>query len=62
MTNGLRKILFAGGGTGGHLFSGIAVAELLRESRPEVEALFVGTPFGLEKEIVPGAGFQLRFI
>lgn len=62
MNDGLRKILIAGGGTGGHLFSGIAVAEQFRERHPEVEILFVGTPFGLEKEIVPGAGFPLRFI
>ena len=62
MTEGLSKILFAGGGTGGHLFSGIAVAEYLREKKPGIEILFVGTPFGLEKEIVPAAGFPLRFI
>ncbi|MCC6273229.1 MAG: undecaprenyldiphospho-muramoylpentapeptide beta-N-acetylglucosaminyltransferase [Deltaproteobacteria bacterium] len=62
MTKAPIKILFAGGGTGGHLFSGIAVAERLRESRPEAEILFVGTPFGLEKDIVPSAGFPLRTI
>lgn len=62
MNDRLGKILFAGGGTGGHLFSGIAVAEQFRDKHPEVEILFVGTPFGLEKEIVPKAGFALRFI
>ncbi|HCU23703.1 MAG TPA: undecaprenyldiphospho-muramoylpentapeptide beta-N-acetylglucosaminyltransferase [Deltaproteobacteria bacterium] len=56
------KILFAGGGTGGHLFSGIAVAEEIRRRMPKAEVLFVGTPFGLEKSIVPEAGFPLRFI
>jgi len=56
------KFLFAGGGTGGHLYSGIAVAERLRERRPEAEVLFVGTRNGLEKEIVPAAGFKLDFI
>ncbi|HEX5034490.1 MAG TPA: undecaprenyldiphospho-muramoylpentapeptide beta-N-acetylglucosaminyltransferase [bacterium] len=56
------KFLFAGGGTGGHLFSGIAVAELLRERLPGSRVLFVGTRNGLEKDIVPKAGFDLDFI
>ncbi|MFO1464144.1 MAG: undecaprenyldiphospho-muramoylpentapeptide beta-N-acetylglucosaminyltransferase [bacterium] len=56
------RILFAGGGTGGHLFSGIAVAERFRSRDPAAQILFVGTPFGLEKDIVPRAGFELRFI
>ncbi len=56
------KIIFAGGGTGGHLFSGIAVAQVMREKFPESEALFVGTPFGLEKELVPQFGFPVKFI
>ncbi|MCE9624446.1 MAG: undecaprenyldiphospho-muramoylpentapeptide beta-N-acetylglucosaminyltransferase [Deltaproteobacteria bacterium] len=62
MNDGPLKILIAGGGTGGHLFSGIAVAEQFRDIHPKTEILFVGTPFGLEKEIVPKAGFALRFI
>src|SRR5262249_2560123 len=47
---------------GGHLFSGIAVAEQLRERHPECELRFVGTSLGLEKDIVPRAGFPLSFI
>lgn len=56
------KILFAGGGTGGHLYSGIAIAEEVRKKYPSAEVLFVGTPYGLEKEIVPACGFALDFI
>jgi UDP-N-acetylglucosamine--N-acetylmuramyl-(pentapeptide) pyrophosphoryl-undecaprenol N-acetylglucosamine transferase len=56
------KILFAGGGTGGHLFSGIAVADLIRREFPEASILFVGTPRGLEKEIVPECGYPLQLI
>jgi UDP-N-acetylglucosamine--N-acetylmuramyl-(pentapeptide) pyrophosphoryl-undecaprenol N-acetylglucosamine transferase len=56
------KILFAGGGTGGHLFSGIAVAEEIRRHYPEAKVLFVGTSLGLETEIVPKAGFPLKLI
>ena len=45
MSNGKTpyKFLFAGGGTGGHLFPAIAVAEQIREMKPESEILFVGT-------------------
>ena len=56
------KIIFAGGGTGGHLYSGIAVADLIRKNYPEAKILFVGTPFGLEKEIVPECGYDLKFV
>lgn len=56
------RIIFAGGGTGGHLFSGIAVAEEIRSQFPAAQILFVGTPFGMEKEIIPKAGFPLEFI
>ena len=60
MPRGLR-LLLAAGGTGGHLFPGIAVAEAAqREIGAEV--LFVGTANGLEKEIVPRLGFPLRLI
>ncbi len=60
MSRGLRLVL-AAGGTGGHLFPGIAVAEAIqREAGAEV--LFVGTANGMEKEIVPRLGFPLRLI
>jgi len=55
------KILFAGGGTGGHVFPMIAVAEaVLQLSRAEV--LFVGTERGLEAKIVPERGYPIRFM
>lgn len=56
------KILFAGGGTGGHLFSGVAVADVVRRDYPEAKILFVGTKLGMEKEIVPRQGYEIRFI
>ena len=47
------KVMIAGGGTGGHVFPGIAVAEELRRSRPDAEVVFVGGRRGLEAVTVP---------
>lgn len=54
------RVLIAGGGTGGHIYPGIAVAEELRRLRPETEFLFVGSDRGLESRVVPEAGFALE--
>jgi UDP-N-acetylglucosamine--N-acetylmuramyl-(pentapeptide) pyrophosphoryl-undecaprenol N-acetylglucosamine transferase len=56
------KILIAGGGTGGHVYPGIAVAEELRRMRPDIDVVFVGGRRGLEASAVPDAGFPIRFI
>jgi UDP-N-acetylglucosamine--N-acetylmuramyl-(pentapeptide) pyrophosphoryl-undecaprenol N-acetylglucosamine transferase len=56
------KLVIAGGGTGGHLFPGIAVAEALVDLVPGAEVLFVGTERGIEKRAVPKAGFSLATI
>lgn len=56
------KLVIAGGGTGGHLFPGIAVAEALLEIDPQAEVLFVGTARGIEVRAVPKAGFKLELI
>jgi len=54
-------MIVAGGGTGGHLFPGLAVAEALRR-RGSSEVLFVGSSFGIEARVVPAAGFGLRLL
>jgi len=56
---GLR-IIIAGGGTGGHLFPGIALAETFREREPLSEVLFVGTRRGLEARVLGPLGYALR--
>ena len=56
------RVLIAGGGTGGHLFPGIALAEELLTRHPNNDVLFVGTQRGLEARIVPTAGYKLDVI
>ncbi len=53
-----RTVIFAGGGTGGHLFPGIAVARELLDREPEARVLFVGSQKVIELEIVSGSGFE----
>jgi UDP-N-acetylglucosamine--N-acetylmuramyl-(pentapeptide) pyrophosphoryl-undecaprenol N-acetylglucosamine transferase len=55
-------VLVAAGGTGGHLFPGIAVADELRRRDPGVRVVFVGTPRGLESRLVPRAGYALELL
>jgi UDP-N-acetylglucosamine--N-acetylmuramyl-(pentapeptide) pyrophosphoryl-undecaprenol N-acetylglucosamine transferase len=55
------RVLIAGGGTGGHLFPGIAIAEEV-VARPGGAVLFVGTARGLETKLVPAAGFPLELL
>jgi UDP-N-acetylglucosamine--N-acetylmuramyl-(pentapeptide) pyrophosphoryl-undecaprenol N-acetylglucosamine transferase len=55
----IERIVLAGGGTGGHLFPGIAVYEELRRREPELESLFVGTARGIETKVVPQLGERL---
>lgn len=55
-----RKFLIAGGGTGGHIYPGIAIARAIENLDPEIEVEFVGSHLGLEKSIVPREGFTLH--
>jgi UDP-N-acetylglucosamine--N-acetylmuramyl-(pentapeptide) pyrophosphoryl-undecaprenol N-acetylglucosamine transferase len=54
--------LIAGGGTGGHVFPALALADELKRRRPEAAIVFVGTRNGLEAELVPRAGWPLEFV
>lgn len=56
------KFLFAGGGTGGHLFPAVAVAEKIRAIVPEADILFVGTKSRIEGSVVPKLGFKFKTI
>jgi UDP-N-acetylglucosamine--N-acetylmuramyl-(pentapeptide) pyrophosphoryl-undecaprenol N-acetylglucosamine transferase len=60
--NNKYRFLFAGGGTGGHLFPAVAVAEQIREMKPEADILFIGTKDRIEGRVVPKLGFKFKSI
>ena len=54
------KVIISGGGTGGHIYPAIAIANELKRQRPEVEILFVGAKGKMEMEKVPKAGYPIE--
>ncbi|HWQ79680.1 MAG TPA: undecaprenyldiphospho-muramoylpentapeptide beta-N-acetylglucosaminyltransferase [Anaerovoracaceae bacterium] len=56
------RVIMTGGGTGGHIYPAIAIADKIRRKHPEAEILFVGTEKGMEKDLVPKNGYEIRFI
>jgi UDP-N-acetylglucosamine--N-acetylmuramyl-(pentapeptide) pyrophosphoryl-undecaprenol N-acetylglucosamine transferase len=56
------RVLIAAGGTGGHIYPGVAVAKEVMRRKPHSEVRFVGTARGLETRLVPQAGFKLSLI
>lgn len=56
----MTTLLFAGGGTGGHVFPMLAVAEAVRATLPSARLVFVGTDQGMEAKLVPERGFELE--
>lgn len=56
------KVLLSGGGTGGHVYPAIAIANRIKEEHPEAEIVFVGTAKGIESEIVPKYGYELKTV
>lgn len=56
------RVIIAGGGTGGHLFPGVAVAKELKKSPGITDVVFVGSTKGIEGKIIPKEGFDLKFI
>lgn len=56
------RAIIACAGTGGHINPGIAIANKIKEEEKDSEILFIGTDRGLEKDLVPRAGYELRTI
>ena len=58
----MTSVVIAAGGTGGHIYPGLAVAEAFRRAEPDVRVAFIGTPRGLEQELIPAAGWPLHTV
>jgi len=56
------RVLLSGGGTGGHVYPAIAIANRIKEEYPDAEIIFVGTAKGIESEIVPKYGYELKTV
>lgn len=56
------RIIITGGGTGGHVYPGIVIAEELQRLAPGAEILFVGTCRGLEATVIPQLGFEIEYV
>lgn len=56
------KVIMTGGGTGGHIYPAIAIADKIKRKNPDAEILFVGTERGMEKDLVPKNGYSIKFI
>jgi len=54
------KVIISGGGTGGHIFPAISIANALKKRKPETDILFVGAKGRMEMEKVPAAGYQIE--
>lgn len=59
MEYGKIKVIISGGGTGGHIFPAISIADKLKEVNPDTEILFVGAEGKMEMEKVPAAGYEI---
>ena len=58
----MSRILIAGGGTGGHLMPALAIAQALREERPEIEPVMVGAVRGVEARLLPARDFRFHLL
>lgn len=56
------RVFFAGGGTGGHLYPGLAIARALRQADSRIEPFFIGARRGIEKDVLPQAGFAFELL
>ncbi|SKC64461.1 UDP-N-acetylglucosamine--N-acetylmuramyl-(pentapeptide) pyrophosphoryl-undecaprenol N-acetylglucosamine transferase, partial [Caldicellulosiruptor bescii] len=62
MTQRSKTLIFSGGGTGGHIYPAISVADCLKKIDSRANIIFIGTREGLEAKIVPETGYMIEFI
>ena len=53
------RVIISGGGTGGHIFPAVSIANAIKELRPDAQILFVGAEGRMEMQRVPDAGYQI---
>ena len=53
------KVIISGGGTGGHIFPAVSIANAIKEQHPDVKILFVGAEGRMEMQRVPAAGYDI---
>ncbi|MEY2397813.1 MAG: UDP-N-acetylglucosamine--N-acetylmuramyl-(pentapeptide) pyrophosphoryl-undecaprenol, partial [Actinomycetota bacterium] len=58
----MTSIVVAAGGTGGHIYPGLATADAVRALDPSAGVTFIGTPRGLEQRLIPPAGYALELV
>lgn len=58
--NGELRVIISGGGTGGHIFPAVSIANAIREKRPDAKILFVGAEGRMEMQRVPAAGYEIK--
>lgn len=56
------KVLIAAGGTGGHIYPALAMADAFKDARPDVVVEFVGTAHGLENKLIPAKGYKVHHL
>jgi len=56
----MNRFIISGGGTGGHVYPAIAIAQAIRSREPDADILFIGALGKLEMEKVPAAGFRIQ--
>lgn len=56
------KCIVTGGGSGGHIYPAIAIADKIKERDPDAQILYIGNDIGLEKDIVPGTGYDMELV
>ena len=56
------KLIVTGGGTGGHIYPAIAIADKFKEKDPKTEVIYVGNKGGIEKDVVPQTGYDIMFV
>ncbi|MEE0741450.1 MAG: undecaprenyldiphospho-muramoylpentapeptide beta-N-acetylglucosaminyltransferase [Emergencia sp.] len=58
----MMRVIVTGGGTGGHIYPAIAIADKIKEKEPDSEILYIGNDIGLEKDIVPQTGYPMELV